>query len=158
AQLLQQIGTLETLAGLTQRQAEVERKVIFVRGQAGCSLAGQCRGDLGQSHLAPTHPGQTLDQGPQLTHVAGPAMLAQSFQYRSWPEAWRNPVTGGKDLVEMLDQQGNVAAALAQCWHLQGQYIELKIQLVANPAGGAFGFQIVRAGGNYAHIQTDRHL
>ena len=75
-----------------------------------------------------------LDRVLELAHVAGPAVLGEALERGRRAAGDRLAVLLGVDLDEVLREQRDVVAAIAQRRHVHRDHVEAVVEVLAEPA------------------------
>src|SRR5262249_20196689 len=98
--------------------------------------------DRGENLALPAHGDRRLHQVLQLADVAGPWQLGQAFFGFGADGLDRNSLVAADLGNQVIDQQGNVAAAFAQRRHAERNDVQAVVEILAEPALANFLEQI----------------
>ena len=140
------------LLRLLDRRLEVQD----ARRAAGCCISlGR---SLGVDHRALHHHHEPVDAVPQLADVPRPRVVAQDPHRRPGDLLGLASLPRAGPLEEMLDEQGDVVAPLAQGGHAQGHHVEAVVQVLAELALGDELVDVPVRRGDQPHVERDQRL
>ena len=132
-QLLLQVGALEVLARLAQRQRQ---QIVLDQRFVGRRLRRQLALDFLESDLLRARVQQeAARQIAQFTHIVGPRIVAQPILRGDAEAPEAQSLALGQRIDVVPQQLGHVLGVVAQCRHAHQQHRQLRIQVAAEFLG-----------------------
>src|SRR5712691_9087382 len=148
AQLAQDIGALEGLAGLLEG--------LVLRGLVDRPAFPRAEGRgkvFGADDVAGSHDDEPLDHVPELAHVARPVVGEEIGESLHRDGLGPPAVLGREQRDEVLDEGGEVLFPLPEGRHLDGDDGEPVEEILAEAAGRDLLLEVLVGGGEHAHVQ-----
>ena len=137
----------------SRRSSPVFGTVVDGGLRVAAPLADRRRELLAVDRLVRIQDGQALDEILQLAHVAGPRVGRETIEGRL-RERDRRPAVGFAAPHEIVDQRGQVVAALAQRRHDDRKHVEPEKQILAEFARAGARLEIAMSGRENADVGT----
>ncbi len=134
-QLLREVGALEVLARLAQRQRRAGPASPAARRPARCDAISR---SISSSRISSVPPwiSSAVHQVLQLADVARPRVVAQPVLRRDAEAAERQALVVDQAVDVVAQQVGHVLGVVAQRRHAQRQHVQVRQQVAAGTARG----------------------